>query len=280
MISGPKTLDQMRGSFLEPYLPALSDASQQLDEKAVAPLNTALVGEAAKEPRLLKQTKPWSGVVLKLADGARFTPGVGELLAERSVGRGLVVVSAFRLTEPDLIKWSGYDGFINAYLLRRTARQYQQGPVGQLQIAWHAGQDRHDPTLTSNLRYLRATRPSADPKQDETETNRERHSAGNQADLAEHATDPWLLRPIRRSQCESFTTSLRTSKSRASLVGTDENIVAREARQALREAAGITVPRRDFVVWVVAAYLLVIVPLNWLLFRLLGASNGPGSPYP
>ncbi len=42
------------------------------------------------------------------------------------------------------------------------------------------------------------------------------------------------------------------------------------ASQSLREAAGISVPNRTFVLWTVGIYLLLIVPVNWLVFRLAG----------
>ena len=43
-----------------------------------------------------------------------------------------------------------------------------------------------------------------------------------------------------------------------------------EARAALVDAGGIRVPERSFIVWVVVGYLCVLVPANWLVFRLLG----------
>src|SRR5204863_9038441 len=42
------------------------------------------------------------------------------------------------------------------------------------------------------------------------------------------------------------------------------------ARQILTEAAGIEIPSADFVIKVLAIYLLVLVPLNWGVFWLLG----------
>ena len=50
----------------------------------------------------------------------------------------------------------------------------------------------------------------------------------------------------------------------------DFNPVANAARQSLQEAAGIKVPGRMFVVWVLVGYVLVLVPLNWCFFRWLG----------
>ncbi len=35
-------------------------------------------------------------------------------------------------------------------------------------------------------------------------------------------------------------------------------------------AAGIRVPQRSFIIWVVVGYLCVLVPANWIVFRLLG----------
>ncbi len=46
--------------------------------------------------------------------------------------------------------------------------------------------------------------------------------------------------------------------------------VASAARKSLKQAAGITIPQRDFVLKVLLGYLVVLVPLNWALFRLLG----------
>jgi hypothetical protein len=50
----------------------------------------------------------------------------------------------------------------------------------------------------------------------------------------------------------------------------DYSAVSTVARGVLREAAGISVPNRSFVLWMVGLYLLVIVPINWLVFRLAG----------
>ena len=41
-------------------------------------------------------------------------------------------------------------------------------------------------------------------------------------------------------------------------------------RQVLKQAAGISVPKAGFVIRVFGAYLLVLVPLNWFVFRIIG----------
>jgi hypothetical protein len=50
----------------------------------------------------------------------------------------------------------------------------------------------------------------------------------------------------------------------------DFNATANAARTALREAAGVEVPGAGFVVLCLATYLVVLVPINWLVFHTLG----------
>jgi hypothetical protein len=50
----------------------------------------------------------------------------------------------------------------------------------------------------------------------------------------------------------------------------DFNATASAARDALREAAGVDVPDRTFVVVCLAVYLVALVPLNWMIFQALG----------
>ena len=50
----------------------------------------------------------------------------------------------------------------------------------------------------------------------------------------------------------------------------DFNDVAKSARETLVRAARIEIPNRAFVIWVMAVYLIVLVPVNWMIFRGLG----------
>ena len=46
--------------------------------------------------------------------------------------------------------------------------------------------------------------------------------------------------------------------------------MATGSRHALQRAAQIEIPEASFIAWVVSGYLVVLVPLNWLAFRLIG----------
>jgi hypothetical protein len=50
----------------------------------------------------------------------------------------------------------------------------------------------------------------------------------------------------------------------------DEGAASNAARQALTDAAGIKIPKADFVFRVLIVYLAILVPLNWFVFWMLG----------
>lgn len=244
LISGPDSLDSLKHSFLEPYLPATSEGKRDLTESDLAEFNghwTLPVG-GAPGPRL-RLVKPWSGVQLKRPPEASEIAHTGGLLVERRVGRGRVVVSAFRLGERELRNWPSFDGFFNACLLGRPPRQFMIEEQG-LAVTWaDQPQLRFDPRRTSSLHYFTrdtGRKPIFFQTQD---------TLG--LDFGPEARMP-----------ESFYSDVAS--------WSDFNTVANAARDSLLTAARIDVPHRSFVLWVVGGYLLVLVPVNWLLFRLLG----------
>ena len=247
ILSGPETLDALRDSFLAPYLPATAAGTRQLTRQDLAPLSAAwTVAGSHDVASPLASEQPWPGVRLEKDPQAQYVPGCGELLVERRVGRGRVVLSAFRLSGRELVTWPGWDNFFNACLLRRPARVYRADADGGTRLEW-AGQvaDRFDPQLVSNLRYFT------------------RDTGRSFADLAPDAS-------ASRAPIDPFATEQRRPQGTGVAAWNDFNAVAAAARDALRNAARIEIPPRSFVVWVVVAYLVVLVPLNWLFFRLLG----------
>jgi len=273
VISGPASLDGLADTFLAPYLPAAAEGGREVGAEQLAVFHewssdTSDVSWAGqtdkpagqrrpskKPPPPLEPAKPLSGVRLKLRDGARFLPGAGELLAERRVGRGRIVVSAFPLTGRAVTSWPGWDELVNAFLLRRPARGYvrhvERDPMTnhpievanpKKHVEWADGTERLDADRITGLRYF--TR----------DTGVRRGSYGADVESGE--------------MMEFAVGQLPPGPGRAAW--NDFNPVAEKARAALLEAARIEIPERDFVVWVIAGYLVVLVPVNWLLFRLLG----------
>ncbi len=242
IISGPDTLDTLGDSFLTPYLPAVGQQARLLAEADLDELNdrwTPVVkGSSAQR---LKPLRPWPGVELKVHAQAQPVAGTGGLLVERRVGRGRIVVSAFRLSGRELTSWPGFDGLFNACLLRRPPRCYRETPDSLVQLEW-ADRSIHrlDAAMISKVRYF--TRDTG-------------------MGLGQYGAD------LRRSELESL---------EPAAVGTgvaawnDFGPVSRSARKALQNAARIEIPGRGFVLWVMAGYLIVLVPINWAVFRAMG----------
>ncbi|MCX7428165.1 MAG: hypothetical protein NTW96_21365, partial [Planctomycetia bacterium] len=236
IVSGPDTLDTLRDSFLTNYLPATAAGTRELTQRDFDELNRrfTLAGQSPLVP-----AGKWSGVGLKLARGAQFVPGTGELLAEWRVGRGRVVASAVRLSDRGLTTWSGFDGFFNACLLRRPPRFYRE-----LEWFWaDRGLRQSDPALNSRLRYF--ARDAGIP-------------------FTDYASDV----VVRSRDDADF--GARVPPGSGVAAWRNSGPVPDHARDALQNAARVEIPTRWFVVWVVAGYLVVLVPLNWLVFVGLG----------
>ncbi|HYO24366.1 MAG TPA: hypothetical protein VEQ85_05395, partial [Lacipirellulaceae bacterium] len=185
-------------------------------------------------------------------------PGAEGLFYEGPVGGGSIVVSAMQLAERDLVNWGGFDGFLNGGLLRRPPRRFRdehEGLVVGLQTVWadSAYADRtRDAHFTTPLRWF----------------SRDAGVAAN----ARFVTPVVPLTPSVPWQGQGqLIPETRLEVDRPGGLGAwDEfNPASQAAREALRTAAGVRVPGASFVVVCLAVYLVILVPLNWMLFKAL-----------
>lgn len=251
ILSGPDTLDTLRDSFLADYLPAVSAGAREIGPDALAELNAVF---SRASGRRLVLARPWSGVKLELRPEARFLPNTGELIAERRVGRGRVVATAFVPAGRDLVAWPGWDAVVNACLLRRPPRSYGLGPMGETRLSW-ARSDLHplDAQQISQVRFF--TRDCGVRLKNYVDGEQRAELPGYGPDVV---------------QLESGELLAQFAAAPGVAAWNDFNQPAARVRKALTEAARIEIPPRGFVVWVLGSYLAVLVPLNWLVFRLLG----------
>jgi len=251
ILSGPDTLDTLRDSFLGDYLPALAAGAREIGQDDVAQLNSVF---ASASGRALVLARPLNGVQLELKPEARFVPDTGGLIAERRVGRGWVVVTAFVPAGRDLTSWPGWDAVVNACLLRRPPRRYGPAPMGGICLNWApADLNRLDAGLVSKFRVF--TRDCGVRLNTYVDPEDREEMPGYGPDVAQIDSGEMLARLAAAPGVGAWN---------------DFNQPASRARAALAEAARIEIPPRDFVVWVLGTYLVVLVPLNWLTFRLIG----------
>ncbi len=187
-------------------------------------------------------------------------------------------MTAFRLNERELLNWRSFDGFFNGCLLRRAPRQFDR--VRQqfdfMDVHYQRARDRFDPEGVTNVRYF--TRDAKEPDADAAR-QRDKHptNAANQPPIAgqvaasNQAAVPAGARTVADYAEMAETDVMESAKSQPGAAAwNDFSWVSKAARQALREAAGISVPKREFVLWMVGIYLLLVVPVNWLVFRAMG----------
>lgn len=275
IVSGPDCLDKLQTSFLADYLPAHFDGSRNLTNQDLKELNQNWTVPSTKiqaESRAFQVSEqvPLLGVTFQPQADSNYVPGTGEIAIERKVGRGRIVATSFSLGAPVVRQWRSFRSFLNGALLRKPARNFGRTPNSELVFEWvDNGTDFYDPMLNSTLRFL-----SRDLSRDGTQ----------ELPSSKFVFDS---NPAFEGDGLSLKNSKNSSSARDSAdhwhyggyqddekIGTggwnDRSGVSFAARAALIEAAGITPPSSTFVLKMLAAYLLVLVPLNWLLFRIIG----------
>ena len=268
IISGPGTLSTLRGSFLTPYLPAAEGPVRDLSAETLAPLSDYWTPTKGKAHRPLQPARPWSGIELVKAPEAEFMPHTGDLVVERHVGRGRIVAPAFKLSLSALQRWPGFDSFVNGCLMRHPSREFVQ-PRDSLTLdaslkpQWHQHSDRiWDSRLTSDTRYL--SRDLA------TDGSFAEDRVNKQLLVAEEGGSIGLNPGLRVQQAIETADEEGLDIYGSGVAGwSDSSAVSTAARDSLAAAAGIDIPKARFVAWMLAAYLVVLVPVNWGLFKVL-----------
>jgi hypothetical protein len=256
VVNGPDSLDLLKGSFLEPYLPATSGGSRAIAADDLRALNDHWLISTQGTGERLAPKSPWSGIELVTRAPQDQTDTLGDttggLLMERNVGRGRIVVSAMQLSEREFVNWrGGFQSLFNGGILRRPQRIYRPGYYGELSLAWADPQylnQRLDARLTTGLRYL-----SRDLGVDTNYRKVETSTAPMQPPESTPATE--LRPPEQLGGIGAWNDFSSTSNM---------------ARESLLEAAGVEVPDTSFVVISLALYLVALVPLNWLVFNAIG----------
>ncbi len=253
IVNGATASDAISKTRLADVLPLLPTGNIELDSDAAADLLTgcSVAGDPSSEKQIAL-VRGQSGRVSidgTLAPGAETIENTGNLVLARTVGRGRVVQPRFDLTSDWMQSWESYDSFINSVILLRPRRRYVE-TTDASDLALFKQQYVDYPKITDirpdaaiNTRLRLASRDAVLP------------IGGEQEESSQQVTiDPLTyVHPV-------------------SGIGgwTDSSDMINICRGILKDESGIEIPDSSLVVRSLAWYLIILVPINYLVFRLLG----------
>jgi hypothetical protein len=197
--------------------------------------------------------KPVYLAVLRPTEGASTIP-LGEasphlLAVERRVGRGRITMLTINPTEPVFAHWPGVDTLVRRVVLRRP----EEGVVGPAPIGATGYQGPARANLgAQDLTWYRITSRDARIGDD---------SAGHLPLVAGIAPPPPKKDETGLEEEQPVVTPPGVADWR------DNSRFPALSRDLLEEASGISIPSSRFVLNVILAYLIAVVPLNWLICR-------------
>ena len=310
LISGPRSLDSLRSSFLADYLPAKTGKVRPItdDEFEEVNENWSLMPEGVLEfdPDQYRLGGNDEGSDIEITPLEPIAPAkvvekTGGMVVERRVGRGRILATAFPMSERRFVNWQNYDGFLNGCLMRLPSRTFYKGSSGFGSVKWSDRDLRlhsQDARLATDVRFFSRDMVAAGetgrrskPKQavnrrgfsNRTEEDDEqvaldaaaRQKANEQAEATRIAAGEALSnlwgfsgRP-RQVAASNRLDGTRTDAYSGVGGWSDFTAAANSVRRSLKDAAGIEIPNSSFVAKILLGYLVCLVPLNWLIFRLV-----------
>ena len=271
ILSGPDCLSKLENSFLAQYLPAQSSQRTEIEKDQFVDLNENWSIPSAKNPSVkrhltITEGNPVIGIELLPHADAQFVDGTGELVVERALGRGRVVATAFSLAEPRVKSWPCFHTFFSGALLRRPRREFRKTYEDEIGFRWvDDSTSVYDSLVGSTLRLT-----SRDLGEREGAISDE-GSPALSIDVDELTEIPALkAKPKRDPENSRLFGGFRQNRESGVAAWSDYSIIAEAARSTLKNAAGIKPPSASLVLKMLGVYLLILVPVNWLLFRVIG----------
>ena len=270
IISGPSSLDSLKGSFLQDYLPVETKGARPMTDQDAAHLNTWTITSVIsknRSPFQFDAKQPPEIIDFVLRDGGKYIDRTGQLVAERQVGRGRIVTTSFSLTTRQLINWKSFDNFFNNCIMRRPPRKYAYTDENGLSLNWVgnfgnrgvASEPPSPPPANQRFSDLPDNVPDRMPSESLLTSK-----------LRYFSRDAAFNSPVSPEQ-NTFDSVGYSYGAQSGVAGwNDFSDCSTVSRSALNEAAGISVPDRKFVLAALGLYLVVLVPINWALFRVVG----------
>lgn len=268
IINGADASDAVAKTKLADTMPLRPTGNIELDSDAGEKLlrNWAVKTDRSTEQQvsLLRSSSGRIAVDGRLSPDAEVVKDSETLLLFRRIGRGRVVQSRFDLTSEWLSSWESFDSFINAAVLLRPRRQFvesvdvmsdkftsQQYADSQLRRATPAMNSRF--RITARDAILRHEVKKA-PEEPDTSDAKQSDTKQGLVVATSNFVDP-----LTRSDAISGISAWNNNSD-----------TLRTAREILIDEAGIEIPKSSLIAKSLGIYLLLLVPVNYIVFRLLG----------
>jgi hypothetical protein len=276
IISGPGSMGNLMQSFLAPYLPGSFGEVKNLSDEDFAELNsywaTPMRKDKARRWELnIPASTPMLGVQLRLHPEANFLVGTGGLVAERRLGRGRIMMTGFPLNDPRISKWECCSSFFHNALMGKPSRTMEASDIDSVSIRFadKTGGSIFNPMFGSTLRFV--SRDLGGSKGVSRNSWIDEELPSNQRSLAEISV-PYIDEDLTKARAVHplHFGGFGNDPKGGTGIWNDQVGLAEAARENISRLAGINPPKPDFVLKMLGAYLLVLVPLNWLFFRMIG----------
>jgi hypothetical protein len=240
IINGPDAIAGIELSILKTYAPIQQTSSTTLTQGQIDKLNDTnswrirYAKTPSKDAIAFKPSESISILQGQLAEDSSWITDLEGLVAERLVGQGRIVMTSFPMNHTALVNWPSYSALIQNAILRKPARRVNLEPEFQLVYDESSSGRETDPKLTTRLRL-------------------------------------WA-RDLVGSSSSAPKESMANPSSKVSSYGAwnSESFVTNTSSNYLKKLSGINVPNLSTIFKWLSGYLIVLVPMNWLVFRLLG----------
>ncbi|MCM2371352.1 hypothetical protein [Aporhodopirellula aestuarii] len=309
IVNGPSGVDSLSDRMFQDLLPIETSGVEELDIEAAQQFVRSHnihtdVSIASVAENIAKNSSQVSVAGEKRAHATEI--GEGGLLVEQRVGRGRIVQSRVDLMSEWLTEWRSYDGFVNSAILARPPRVFHLGNPDRF-INNAAASMPLDPTTLVPKEDVQAGLAGLPPVHQtfvgvETETVHPSINTGVRF-FSRDAKMPAIAKPAEPVRSNEEDEAVRVNDVSAVAESTSQNDLPQTpvsslapwiwddawphpvsglggwkndspmvalGRDTLRHEIGVTIPDSSLVFRSLLIYLIVLIPVNYFVFRLLG----------
>jgi hypothetical protein len=220
---------------------------------------------------LIPKDKPLYVAGLDPKPGARVIgfgkPGLPPLGVEWRVGRGRVLMLGIGLTDPAMLGWAGYDTFVRRVVLRRPEEDLGEPFRWDMTRGGSYLPPRYNFLSGPDLTSVRLFGRDLGAPTRRIQLEEDDSSGGGSAPVTGKTA---AVKAFGNSSVPTTPAGLASVYNPYEVPvaeWTDTSAMPTLSRQALEHASGIEIPGQRFVLLVIVAYMIALVPVNWLICR-------------